>query len=212
MGRCIVSYENACTIHSSRLTMMCSPTSVRRWLCTAVCLLAGSSLHAQARAQPRLPGGSPVAPPRPLRPPPAPLVGTLGPAAARALSKPPASTGARNRPRSTSPGKRVLTLPYAYIVADAPAYGRGSSTRAVQPVSPAVVSPPDFYPSAQAPVWRVVPEEHPVQAWRLVDVNDVVCNARGACTVVTTRLHARWAPALRAYAFRDRVGRIWTVE
>jgi hypothetical protein len=62
------------------------------------------------------------------------------------------------------------------------------------------------------PAWRIVPDEHPVQAWRTVDVDDVVCNAGGVCSTVTTRLLAKWVPALRAYAFVDRVGRMWRVE
>lgn len=119
---------------------------------------------------------------------------------------------------SAAPGARFRSRPLGigvYVplgVADAPAYGRGGSTQAVATVSPDVVSVPAFYPTMEPPVWRVIAEERPVQAWRVIEVTDVVCDATGRCNPVTTRMLARWAPQLSAYAFRDRVGRVWRVE
>ncbi len=147
-----------------------------------------------------------------------PLAGTLSAEAARGLGGPPANlpTGipARRGESVTNRRSRALGvdlyLPLA--VMDAPAYGRGSSTMAIELQPSDVVREFTFYPTTQPPTWRVVPEEHPVQGWRAVDVSDVVCDQSGSCFPVTTRLLARWAPSLRAYAFRDRIGRIWRVE
>ncbi|MGV3709220.1 MAG: hypothetical protein ACO1Q7_10285 [Gemmatimonas sp.] len=148
-----------------------------------------------------------------------PPVGTLGPAAARALSGRPARSGLStgiapfNAITAGRNGRPLGIGGYVPLsVIDAPVYQRGGSTLGVVTVSPPVVSEPAFYPTMQPPTWRVVPEERPVQAWRVVDVTDVVCNPQGGCSSVTTRMLARWAPAMRAYAFRDRVGRIWQVE
>lgn len=173
-------------------------------------------------------GGGRTAVPRVLPPPPSaagtnsasPPIGTLGRAAARALSVQPSeptrglTTGAPLNAVTVGGYGRPLGIG-GYIplsVIDAPVYQRGGSTLGVVTVSPPVVREPAFYPTMQPPTWRVVPEDRPVQAWRVVDVTDVVCSPQGACSSVTTRMLARWAPAMRAYAFRDRVGRIWQVE
>ena len=65
----------------------------------------------------------------------------------------------RSRPQSLATGIPLL-------VYDAPAYHRGGSTRAIAQVSTPVVSEPQFFPTAAPPVWRIVVEERPVQAWR----------------------------------------------
>ena len=147
------------------------------------------------------------------------LSGTLGPDAARVLSGNPvprSGTGALgiappvlgpSRHRPLSVGQYVPIM-----VTDAPAYGRGSSTLMVQPLSPPQVTAPSFYPTTEPPTWTIVKEEHPVQAWRLVDVDDTICDASGSCTRVRTRMQARWMAALAGYAFRDRIGRVWRVE
>lgn len=176
----------------------------------------GSATTRSARERPVQP---PVGAPASLPAKNPPLSGTLGPDAARALR-----AGADQRPGSIPLGIGASTLGPSkrrglgvggYVplsVVDAPAYGRGSSTLVVQPLSPPQVTAPAFYPTAEPPRWRVVAEEHPVQAWRLVDVEDTVCDPAGACSRVRTRMQARWMPALGGYAFRDRVGRIWRVE
>ena len=166
---------------------------------------------------------------RPAAPPPpgtpitgqqqAPLIGTLAPAAARAsrgnADRPSTAVGLGIPASALGPAQRHLLGVGAYVplaVIDAPAYGRGTSTRVIRPLSPPQVTAPAFYPTTAPPTWNVVKEAHPVQAWRLVDVEDTICDASGACAPVSTRLKARWMPALGGYAFRDRIGRIWRVE
>lgn len=176
---------------------------------------AGASTESRsARPRPSTAGGTTVSPASAP-----PLSGTLGPAVTPSLNGAPRENDGpvrRGIPQSRlKPGQTGVIGPGRYVplsVDDAPAYGRGSSTLLVMPVSPAQVSAPAFYPTTEPPRWRVVPEEHPVQAWRLVDVEDTVCDAAGQCTRVKTRLQARWVAALGGYAFRDRVGRVWRVE
>lgn len=186
-------------------------------LLAVLSLVSSADLTAQGRQQATRPAPTPppVSTPPVTAPLRTPLMGTLGPDAARALagqsSSAPDGDLRPDRRRLT----RLGTLGDAYIpllVQDAPMYNHGGTTLSVRTVSPEAATAPAFYPTMQKPVWRVVPEEHPVQAWRLVDVDDVVCDARGECFAVTTRMLARWAPALRSYAFRDRVGRIWLVQ
>ncbi|MBC8087246.1 MAG: hypothetical protein H7Z40_08255 [Phycisphaerae bacterium] len=174
------------------------------WLAS---LLGAGALGAQA--QPR----SKATPPSDPRPP---LVGTLSAQAGQVAGTP--TMPSRNSGITGGGPRSIRTRPLRtggyvpLLVRDAPMYQRGGSTLAVGPVSTPVVSPPAYYPTAAAPVWRIVPEEHPVQGWRLVDVDDVICFPTGACRAVTTRVMARWIPTLRGYGFRDRVGRLWQVE
>jgi hypothetical protein len=151
----------------------------------------------------------------------APLAGTLGADAARALGNPwkavEAEAVARRRPNRASEGADARRHSIEgefllYGVTDAPAYQRGGSTLLVQPLSSTTGNAPQWYPSPAPPQWRVVTDAHPVQAWRQIEVTDVVCSANGACGAVHTMLLARWAPALRGYAFTDRLGRVWRVE
>lgn len=186
---------------------------------TALALLLAGGATAQS-APPRVAvprTGHPTPPPAPrpaasVRP-----IGTLNAEGFLQPNRPPVQgTGLSRGPvNALSPGRHRPLSVGDYIpllVIDAPAYGRGTSTRVMVPLSPLEATPPAFYPTLQPPTWRIVPEDHPVQAWRLVVVDDVVCNPAGYCAPVTTRLQARWVPSLRGYAFRDRLGRIWRVE
>lgn len=171
-------------------------------------LLSSSALAAQGPGQ-----AAAGVPPKQARPP---LVGTISPQAGQVAA--PATTPSVSTSRNWE-GKRAIRTrplgPGVYIpllVRDAPVYQRGVSTLVVAPVSTPVVSEPAFYPTPAAPSWRIVPEDHPVQGWRLVDVDDVICYPTGHCRAVTTRVVARWIPMLRGYGFRDRVGRVWRVE
>lgn len=192
----------------------------------ALTLCASAVLHAQAvgtsttgsrTAQPRSVAPNSAAPATPRSAPSQP-VGTLGPEAARALRgelNAGSKVGSGIPASNLGPSRQLDLGGGRYIplsVADAPNYARGSSTLLIAPVSPAQVSTPAFYPTTEPPTWTVVPEEHPVQAWRLVDVEDTVCDTFGQCRRVKTRLQARWVGALGGYAFRDRVGRVWRVE
>ena len=193
-------------MHSNQKTSSASATL----FALAVHLVASPCLQAQtARTRPTHTQSPPAAQP--------PLIGTLNSGLASALG--PGSTnklGSASAVSSANGSPSVLRLGGSVLVPlrviDAPAYTRGGSTRAMQPVSPTVVSEPSFYPTMQPPKWRLVAEEHPVQAWRVIEVEDVVCSTAGVCSSVLTRMIARWAPMLGAYAFVDRVGRIWRVE
>lgn len=177
-----------------------------------VCLACIPSVGVLAQARPRTPPAVPAT--ATPRAPSAPLVGTISDQAGSVA--PVSATGTRAIDRNSPTRIRTRPLgPALYIplaVQDAPVYNRGGSTLSVAPVSSPVVIEPEFFPTAERPVWRLVAEERPVQGWRLVDVDDVICYASGGCRTVTTRVVARWIPTLRGYGFRDRLGRQWQVE
>ncbi|MEO7363586.1 MAG: hypothetical protein ABI120_24860 [Gemmatimonadaceae bacterium] len=196
----------------SRFSALCATTLLLLTTLPAIAQTTSTTVPRSARARPAAPSINPAIKN-------APLTGTVGPEAARALS------GNPDRPSTHLgqglPASRLGSSTHVplgiggYVplaVIDAPAYGRGSSTLVMAPLSPERVSAPSFYPTTEPPTWTVVPEAHPVQAWRLVDVEDTICNPIGACTRVRTRVQARWMPSLGGYAFRDRIGRIWRVE
>lgn len=182
----------------------------RRSLVLAVGLTCIPPMGVSAQARPRTPPAAPATPTLP----PAPLVGTISEKAGRVAPASPAGIAPIDRNSSGRIRTRALGTAF-YIplsVQDAPVYNRGGSTLAIAPVSSPVVSQPEFFPTAAAPVWRLVAEDRPVQAWRLVDVDDVICYPSAGCRTVTTRVVARWIPTLRGYGFRDRLGRLWQVE
>lgn len=173
-------------------------------------LLLAVVLAAPAAAQTRTVRPKATPAPGPAAPP---LVGTISSGAGRVAGPPPnplTPNGIKTRRIGTRPLGSAVYIPLG--VADAPVYNRGGSTLSVETVSSPVVNEPAFYPTPQPPVWRLVKEEKPVQGWRLVDVDDVVCYPSGGCRTVTTRVVARWIPPLRGYGFRDRLGRLWQVE
>lgn len=70
---------------------------------------------------------------------------------------------------------------------------------------------PAWYPTGDKPRWRVDSSLVPVQAWRDLIVNDVVCDGYGTCMEREQRVRAPWIAACRCYLFTDALGRRWEV-
>lgn len=68
-----------------------------------------------------------------------------------------------------------------------------------------------WYPTGDTPRWRVDSTLVPVQAWRDLIVNDVVCDGAGTCMEREQRVRAPWVATCRCYLFTDALGRRWEV-
>ena len=69
-----------------------------------------------------------------------------------------------------------------------------------------------WFPTVDRPTWKTDTTVVPVQAWRDLIVNDVICDRSGVCVEREQKVRAPWVAVCRCYMFADAIGRRWEVQ